>query len=74
MPQGSKLDENGKVIWPYDICCEFDCGIDYAMKNGADCKGDFTKKPCLFLGEHKYLNLEIQGMTSEQAYEEGQGK
>jgi hypothetical protein len=56
MPQGSKLDENGNVIWPYDICCEFDCNIEHAARYGVNCGGDFTKPPCMFLGEHKELN------------------
>ena len=58
MPQGNKVDENGVEIWPYDICCEFDCNIEYAKKNGIDCKGDFTKPPCMFNGEHEELNKE----------------
>ena len=58
MPQSSSVDENGKVIWKFDICCEFDCSVDFAKKHGCDCKGDFTKPPCMFYGEHQELNLE----------------
>lgn len=58
MPQGSLYDAEGNVIWKYDICCEFDCNIEYAAKRNRDCKGDFTKDPCIFLGEHKEMNLE----------------
>lgn len=58
MPQGSVLDKDGKTVWRFDICCEFDCNIEYANKRGADCKGDFTKRPCIFLGEHQAMNLE----------------
>ena len=58
MPQGSKYDENGKLIWKFDICCEFDCNTKYAKENKIDCGGDFTKPPCMFYGEHKELNLE----------------
>lgn len=57
MPQGNVVDKDGKEIWAFDICCEFDCGIEYASKRGADCKGAFTKKPCIFYGEHVELNL-----------------
>lgn len=46
------------TVWKFDICDEFDCTIEYAKSCGADCKGDFTKKPCIFLGEHNELNLE----------------
>lgn len=56
MPQGSRYDENGKLLWKFDICIEFDCNMEYAK---VDCKCDFTKKPCLFLGEHEELNLGI---------------
>lgn len=54
MPQGSRYDENGKLIWKFDICTEFDCEPDFAK---CDCKWDFTKKPCIFLGEHEELNI-----------------
>ena len=57
MPQGSRY-KDGKLEWPFDICIEFDCNIEYAKSCGRDCKGDFTKPPCMFLGEHKALNLE----------------
>lgn len=57
MPQGNVVDEKGKVIWDFDICCEFDCDIEYAEKRNCDCKGDFTRKPCLFYFEHQKLNL-----------------
>jgi hypothetical protein len=57
MPQGNVVDENGKEVWPYDICCEFDCNVEFANKQGCDCKGDFTNKPCMFNGEHRLLNL-----------------
>ena len=56
MPQGRVVDENGKVIWEFDICVEFDCNIEYANSCNRDCKGDFTKKPCMFFGEHLELN------------------
>lgn len=58
MPQGQVVDENGKVIWKFDICCEFDCNVEYAEEQGVRCNGDFTKKPCMFLGEHEELNLQ----------------
>lgn len=57
MPQGSKYDEEGNLVWQFDICTEFDCTIEYAKRHGHDCGGDFTKKPCMFLGEHKVMNL-----------------
>lgn len=57
MPQGSRYDENGKLLWQFDICTEFDCNTDYAKTCGVDCGGDFTKKPCMFLREHEELNL-----------------
>ena len=40
-----------------NICDEFDCNEEYAAKHGAVCGSNFTKEPCLFLGEHKCLNL-----------------
>lgn len=43
--------------WTFDICREFDCTEAYAAKHGAKCGGDFSKAPCLFLGEHKELNM-----------------
>jgi len=60
MPQGSVVDKDGKTIWKYDICCEFDCNIEFAESRGAKCDGDFTKRPCIFLGEHEYLNIETE--------------
>lgn len=57
MPQGNIVDEKNEVIWNYDICYEFDCDIEYAKDRGCDCKGDFTKEPCLFYDEHRELNL-----------------
>ena len=69
MPQGNVVDKDGKEIWQYDICCEFDCNIEYANKIcKIDCKGDFTKPPCMFFGEHRYLNLkEGQDEISEKS-------
>ena len=58
MPQGSLYDAEGNLVWKFDICCEFDCNEEFAMKRGVNCEGDFTKKPCMFLGEHVELNLE----------------
>lgn len=41
----------------YYICAEFDCGPDYCKKvTGKDCNEDYTKEPCIFLGEHNILN------------------
>lgn len=45
------------MAWSFNICSEFDCNQEYAAKYGAKCGGDFTKEPCLFLGEHKELNM-----------------
>lgn len=57
MPQGSLYDSEGNIIWKYDICTEFDCNEEYANKNGIECKSNFTKKPCMFHGEHIEMNL-----------------
>ena len=54
MPQGSHYDAEGNLIWKFDICCEFDCNQEFA---GVECEGDFTKEPCIFVGEHKEMNL-----------------
>jgi hypothetical protein len=56
MPQGSLYDAEGNLIWQFDICTEFDCNVEYANSQGCDCKGDFTKEPCNFYGEHLQLN------------------
>lgn len=58
MPQGSYYDENGKLVWKFDICTEFDCNIEFAKQNKCDCKGDFTKEPCLFLDCHQEMNFD----------------
>lgn len=58
MPQGSRYDENGKLLWQFDICIEFDCNTEYAASRGCNCGGDFTKEPCMFLDEHEELNLQ----------------
>lgn len=60
MPQGSTAE------WKFDICCEFDCNVEFAAGRGIDCKGDFTKKPCMFLGEHEELNRDLR----DQEYSE----
>jgi hypothetical protein len=67
MPQGSYYDKDGKLIWKFDICIEFDCNQEYVKKDyGIVCGGDFTKKPCMFLGEHVELNRPQPGDTLDK--------
>lgn len=68
MSQGSFRDEHGKLIWQFDICCEFDCNIEFANKNGRDCKGDFTKKPCMFHGEHLEMNVNKWDLCEDDSF------
>jgi len=44
-----------------DICCEFDCTRDYCKeREGYDCLGEFWEDKCIFYGEHRYLNLNLE--------------
>lgn len=57
MPQGSFYDAEGNLVWKFDICVEFDCNEEFAKTQGCICGGDFTRKPCMFNGEHLEMNV-----------------
>ena len=69
MPQGSTYDAEGNLVWRYDICTEFDCNVQFANKRKCDCKGDFTKEPCMFLGAHIEMNLDGEHQKSVEVGE-----